>query len=136
MTKTEAADFLYKLRYTVIHLRSIGVETFHPKGPFIDAGVKGVEATFAELDHVGQFVLETTLPWLFSEEKPILPGLNIILEHYGQTGELAPMDVYNMLLIAEKLEPGIAVSFVLSGGVWPFELNTGIPDWLMRWEPE
>jgi len=54
-------------------------------------------------------LLEDMSPWLYGKKCP-LEALTKILDRYNETGDLAPSDYFNMMIILSKFCPEVAVA--------------------------
>ena len=73
-------------------------------------------------------------PYVYDPQKAILPTLSKLLDGVDETGKLAPLDYYNLIVIATQLEPLIGVSASIYAGVdFP---QTPDMNWVKGWDAE
>jgi hypothetical protein len=121
MKKSEAAKYLRTMMVGVQKLRSIMDET----GMITDK--KEMEGLFMTSEEAGQI-----WKWVWGENC-VLPILVKIMDHYDDTGDLAPIDFFNMMYIALRLEPLVGVATGIIGQEFPVEFDI---KWAMPFEEE
>jgi len=100
INKTEAAQYL---RYMMLLIQKARSNAFDGGlgSPLLDSHKPG------RLDYTPELAAEL-MPYLFGDECP-LPALVKILDSYERTGELAPIDFFNMMVILNQFLGPLAV---------------------------
>lgn len=113
MKHSEAVEHIRALRRVAQRARSITAEQFD--------GMPAQSEAFAQLQ-----------PWLFGPTSILDVALRVE-DMIDGGAELRPLDFYNVMTIAAKIEPLINALRVLDGGA-----SFPLPDinWLRGWDPE
>jgi hypothetical protein len=84
-------------------------------------------------DAAAMLLLPSLHPWLFGDQN-IIPAFERVLQVIDQGGELAPLDFYNLVIVATRQAPEIIARAQIAGVKFPFvEADR---NWLNGWEPE
>lgn len=120
MKKSEALHHLQTMMRTIQRIRSISDEN----GTVIldgheDESIPGLSLTEEQASDAWKYV------W---GKNSILPILSKMLDN-----DITPMDFYNMMVIATRLEPMIGTAAGMTDSTFPEEANI---QWLRGWEKE
>lgn len=83
----------------------------------------------AEEDLLSEDTASRMWPLIWGE-KSIIPILAKVLDKYETSGELAPLDFYNIMVIATRLEPMLGI---MAGMVMPDFPQKADINWLKGW---
>lgn len=120
MSQDDAELLLIRLRFAVIKTRSNLME-------LIDNPGKEMGSLLLTRDLVDQLH-----PWAMSQENIILTTINKILENYKETKILNPIDLLNVLIMVEILEPAVGIVASYLGNQIP-DITQGVPEWIGGW---
>ena len=114
MKQSTAISHLRNMMLAIQRLKSINAET----------GMISVDDPFAS----------TMWPYVYDPKKAVLPILSKLLDKADETDKLAPLDYYNMMVIATQLEPLIGATASIYAGIdFP---QTADMNWLKGWDAE